>query len=69
MRLGSASLLDVISRAVAVSDEIGSRALLIHADSDEARGWYAHVLPDLEQSPTDPVHLALLMKDARAALA
>jgi hypothetical protein len=53
---------------VAVSDEIGCRGLLVHAESDEARTFYRHLVPELEQSPTDPLHLVLLMKDIRRTL-
>jgi hypothetical protein len=46
---------------------IGVRALLIHAESDDARAFYEH-LGEFERSPTDPLHLMLLMKDLRPAL-
>ncbi len=36
----------------------------VHALHDEARAFYVHF--DFEISPTDPLHLMLLMKDARA---
>jgi hypothetical protein len=35
-----------------------------HALNDTARDFYAHF--DFEPSPTDPLHLLLLMKDARS---
>jgi hypothetical protein len=40
----------------------------IHAESDEARASYVHLLPELLRSPTDEFHLVLLMKDARRTL-
>ena len=66
--LGAGLLRDVIARLVEVSDEIGCRGLLIHAESDEAREFYLHLIPGLEASPTDEMHLVLLMKDARKSL-
>lgn len=56
-------LADVIRRAVAVGGEIGCPALLIHCETDDARGFYLHHAPELEPSPTDDLHLTLLMKD------
>lgn len=61
--LGSALLADVIRRAATVGDEIGCRALLVHCETDEARSFYMHLAPELEPSPTDDLHLTLLMKD------
>ena len=39
------------------------RGLLIHCETEEARNFYLHLLPELEESPTDRLHLVLLMKD------
>lgn len=66
--LGAGLLTDAITRLISVSDAIGCRGLLIHAESVEARGFYVHLVPELEPSPTDPLHLVLLMKDARRTL-
>lgn len=56
---------DAILRSVAASEIIGVRALLVHAIDDTTRAFYAHF--NFEPSPTDPLHLLLLMKDARSA--
>lgn len=64
--LGAHLLRDAITRSVAAADLIGVRALLVHALHDEARAFYTHF--DFEPSPTDPLHLLLLIKDARALL-
>lgn len=64
--LGKHLLRDAIVRCVQVADVIGVRAILVHALHDEARSFYAHF--DFEPSPTDPLHLMLLIKDARALL-
>jgi GNAT superfamily N-acetyltransferase len=66
--LGAGLLADVIVRLVALDETIGCRGLLIHADNYEARAFYLHLIPELEASPTDPLHLVLLMRDARRSL-
>jgi GNAT superfamily N-acetyltransferase len=65
--LGQSLVIDALSRIVQAADVIGVRALLVHAESEEARQFYLH-LAEFESSPTDPLHLMLLMKDLRAAL-
>ena len=47
---------------------IGCRGLLVHAENHEARAFYLHLVPEFEQSPTDELHLVLLMKDIRRTL-
>jgi GNAT superfamily N-acetyltransferase len=66
--LGAALLVDAVTRLLTVSDDIGCRGLLIHAESMVARAFYLHLIPELEQSPTDELHLVLLLKDARRTL-
>src|SRR5436190_414992 len=66
--LGAGLLADVISRLLTISDDIGCRGLLIHAETGDARDFYVHLIPELEVSPTDPLQLVLLMKDARRTL-
>ena len=66
--LGAALLQDVFVRLVALADDIGCRGLLVHAESPEARDFYLHLVPEFEPSPTDDLHLALLMKDIRRTL-
>ncbi len=66
--LGAGLLLDAITRLVSFSDDIGCRGLLIHCEIDDARAFCLHLVPELEPSPTDPLHLVLLMKDARLTL-
>ena len=66
--LGAALLQDVISRASSLSDAIGCRGLLVHAESEQARSFYEHLIPEFERSPTDSLHLLLLLKDIRHTL-
>lgn len=66
--LGAGSLQDVFARLLELSDDIGCRGLLVHAESVEARDFYRHLVPEFELSPTDELHLVLLMKDIRRSL-
>lgn len=63
--IGSGLLVDVVTRLVDLSDDIGCRGLLIHTESEDARDFYRHLIPELLPSPSDELHLVLLMKDAR----
>jgi GNAT superfamily N-acetyltransferase len=64
--LGRALLKDALGRTAQAADIAGVRALLVHAKDERARNWYLSF--DFEPSPSDPLHLFLLMKDLRAAL-
>lgn len=63
--LGAGLLQDVFARVSQLSADIGCRGLLVHAESQEARAFYLHLVPEFELSPTDPLHLVALMKDIR----
>lgn len=66
--LGAALLKDVIRRAATISDHIGCRAVLVHAETEQARNFYQHLIPEFESSPTDELHLLLLLKDIKHTL-
>ncbi|MHB8245142.1 MAG: GNAT family N-acetyltransferase [Acidimicrobiales bacterium] len=66
--LGVGLLQDVIVRLFDLSADIGCRGLLVHAESNDARDFYLHLVPEFESSPTDDLHLVLLMKDIRRSL-
>lgn len=66
--IGAALLQDVVARTHALGDEIGCRGLLVHAETAEARDFYLHLVPEFDSSPTDELHLLLLMKDIRRTL-
>lgn len=66
--LGTALVKDAFIRVEQAADVIGVRALLIHAESEAARAFYLH-LAEFEPSPSDPLHLVLLPKDLRRAMA
>ena len=67
--LGAGMLQDVFARLIELSDDIGCRGLLVHAESTAARNFYSHLVPEFEPSPTDELHLMLLMKDIRRTMA
>lgn len=66
--LGRALLKDALQRVLNVSDQVGVRAILIHALDDSARAFYMS-FAEFEPSPTDPLHLQLLLKDLKKTLA
>jgi GNAT superfamily N-acetyltransferase len=64
--LGAWLLRDAMTRTLAAADTIGVRALLVHAIDDQARAFYLH--HGLRPSPTDPLHLMILLKDIAGSL-
>ena len=64
--LGAALLKDALLRVARTADEIGVRALVVHAKDEQARRFYEHF--GFAASPADPLHLFLLLKDIRAIL-
>lgn len=64
--IGQALLRDALLRTAQAADIAGIRALLVHAKDEAARKWYLSW--DFEPSPTDPMHLFLLLKDLKASL-
>jgi GNAT superfamily N-acetyltransferase len=63
--LGAELLRDAMMRALVASETIGVRAMLVHAIDGDARAFYRR--HGLEPSPTDPLHLMILIKDIAAA--
>ena len=61
--LGRSLLQDALLRCVEAADAIGVRVLLVHAKHERAKSW--NVQYGFEESPTDPLHLMMLMKDLR----
>jgi predicted N-acetyltransferase YhbS len=64
--LGWRLLRDAVLRTLQVAGHVGVRALLAHALDQAAADFYARY--DFKPSPTDPLHMVLLLKDARAML-
>ncbi|MBF6569507.1 MAG: GNAT family N-acetyltransferase [Candidatus Binataceae bacterium] len=64
--IGKALLKDALLRTAQAADIAGIRALVVHAKDENARRWYEQF--DFESSPTDPLHLFLLLKDLKKLL-
>lgn len=65
--LGRRLVRDALRRVAGAADVIGIRAILIHCESESARDFYMS-LAKFDESPTDPMHLFLLLKDLRKAI-
>lgn len=65
-RLGAGLLKDAMRRTVQASEIGGIRAFVTHAKDDGARRFYAQF--GFVPSPTDPLHLFVLVKDIRHAM-
>ena len=64
--IGSGLLKDALERTLAAAEIAGLRALAVHAKDDEARRFYERF--DFIASPSDPMHLFVLLKDVRALI-
>lgn len=65
-KIGAGLLKDAMRRTLQAADIAGLRGLAAHAKGDEARAFYEHF--DFVASPSDPMHLMVLLKDVRAIL-
>ncbi len=63
VKLGGALLRDAVNRAVAVSQNAGVRALLVHALHDRARQFYEHY--GFQISPAHPMTLMLRLSNVK----
>lgn len=61
--VGAGLLKDAMLRTLQAADIAGIRALVVHAKDTGARTFYERF--DFLPSPTDPLHLFLLLKDVR----
>lgn len=66
--LGRSLVQDALLQTAATAEHVGVRALLIHAETPEAAAFYGRISTRFVESPSDPLHLLLLMKDIRAAI-
>jgi GNAT superfamily N-acetyltransferase len=64
--VGRALVRDAVLRTLQAADLAGIRALAVHAKDDAARRYYEQF--DFVASPTDPLHLFVLLKDIRKHL-
>ncbi|MHB8509461.1 MAG: GNAT family N-acetyltransferase [Candidatus Dormibacteria bacterium] len=67
-KIGQTLLRDAVSRTLAVSEQAGLVALLVHALDDEAASWY-ETKGGFQPSPMDPLHLFLPLSAIRASIA
>ena len=61
--IGKSLLRDAMLRTLQAAKIAGIRALAVHAKDEDARRFYEHF--DFVPSPTDPMHLFVLLKDVR----
>jgi len=59
--IGAGLLRDAVARSLSVSQQVGVRALLVHALDEKAKGFYAH--HGFVESPIDPMTLMLSLKN------
>ncbi|OIQ93481.1 hypothetical protein GALL_245460 [mine drainage metagenome] len=64
--LGSGLLKDAMLRTLEAAEIAGLRAFAVHAKDDEARAFYERF--DFIASPSDPMHLFVLLKDVRGLI-
>jgi GNAT superfamily N-acetyltransferase len=64
---GKALLRDAMQRTLQAADIAGIRALAVHAKDEEAKRFYEHF--GFVPSPSDPMHLFVLLKDVRRMIA
>lgn len=64
IKLGAALLQDAVHRAVAVSQNAGVRALLVHALHDRAKQFYEHY--GFQESPQHPMTLMLRLNTGQS---
>jgi GNAT superfamily N-acetyltransferase len=61
--VGKALLKDAMLRTLQAADIAGIRAFAVHAKDEDARNFYLKF--DFIPSPSDPMHLFVLLKDVR----
>lgn len=64
VKLGASLLKDAVQRAIAVSQNAGVRALLVHALNDQAKKFYEHY--GFQASPQHPMTLMLRLNTTTA---
>ncbi len=64
--IGRELLIEALVKSAHAADAIGARVVLTHTINEHARAFYLRY--GFEPSPTDPLHLMMLMKDIRRSL-
>jgi GNAT superfamily N-acetyltransferase len=65
--IGKALLRDAMQRTLQAAEIAGIRAFAVHAKDEDARHFYEKF--DFIPSPTDPMHLFVLLKDVKRIIA
>lgn len=65
-KLGAAMLQDAVGRAIAVAQNTGVAALLVHALNPRAKAFYTHY--GFQPSPQDPMTMLLRLKAATSVV-
>jgi GNAT superfamily N-acetyltransferase len=60
---GRALVADAAVRTLQAAELVGARGMVVHARDDEAAAFYERL--GFARSPTDPLHLMVLIKDLR----
>jgi GNAT superfamily N-acetyltransferase len=64
--VGRRLLLDAFKRTMLLSSSIGAAVLLIHCRDEQAKAFYL-AQSEFHESPTDPMHLLISIKDIKRA--
>ncbi|WP_308465626.1 GNAT family N-acetyltransferase [Rathayibacter soli] len=64
--LGRLLVRDALLSTLAAADRVGVRLLIVHALHEKAAAFYTAL--GFKPSPTDPLHLYVLLDDIRASL-
>lgn len=64
--VGGGLLRDALTRCAVAADQIGGRAVVVHAKDESAAGFYRRW--GFNELPENPQHLYVLMKDLRASI-
>jgi len=64
--IAKALLRDAMQRTLQAADIAGIRAFAVHAKDEAAKRFYQHF--DFVPSPSDPMHLFVLLKDVRRTI-
>lgn len=65
--LGRHLVRDAILRSISAAEIVGARILIAHAASARARDFYLGL--GFAESPTDPMHVMIVMADAKLSIA
>ena len=65
--LGKGLLKDALLRILTITENLGVRAVLVHAKDEKAKNFYSQF--GFESTPIDEYHLYLFIKDIQATLA